>query len=164
MKWSDFGKIETSMEIYWIVLLSFFLGSGIFQVQRYVSTGVCSWAGISECLCFFLVIICISDILFLSFWQDTRFDFGSSSMSINDEWIIREFLHFLIMEVCAFMPVILLSHLPISVWVVSAFLYVSPWFFMCPSSDRDFIKGMRTAKLFHTLCYVLCFIGLSWAW
>lgn len=90
------GNLQNCIII--LLLLSFFLGSGLFQLQRYVSTGLCSWAGISEC---FVLFSCDNMFLwyFVSFWQDTRFDFGIFSMSINDEWIIREFLHFLIMEV-----------------------------------------------------------------
>ena len=154
--------------MYYYTFIIIFL-SGLWALGSFKYRGMCppvsalGQASLNVC-CFFLVIICISDILFC-LWQDTRLDFGIFSMSVNDEWIIRAFLHFLIMEVlCAFMPVILLSHLPISFWVVSAFSYVYPWFFMCPSLARDFIKGMRIAKLSHTSCYVLCFIGLPWAW
>ena len=43
-----------------------------------------------------------------------------------------------------------------------------PWHFPGKSTGVGYqcllrIKGMRTAKLFHTLCDVLCFIGLQWA-
>ena len=41
---------------------------------------------------------------------------------------------------------------------MSAFLYVYPWFSMCPSSEWDFKKDIENIKLFHTSCYGLCFL------
>lgn len=72
------------------------------------------------------VIMYTSDIVFLSYSQDIRLDLGIFAMSINDDQIIRDFLHFLIMEVCCiFVPVNLCSHLSLFGFI-SAFPYVYP--------------------------------------
>lgn len=149
-----------------IVLLYFYLsfwalGSEYFQVQRYVLTGVCSWAGISECL---LLFSC--DIMY--FWYFVSvFDrilgliLEIFSMSINDEWIIRAFLHFsnygsvVWIHACDFtfsLAYFILGCICILI-CVSLIFHVSLF-------GLGVHKGMRIAKLSHTSCYVLCFIGL----
>lgn len=134
---------------YCLCILPSFLDS--FKYSGVRPACVCSWAGIPECYVVLFAIMCISDIVLMSFWQEIRFDLGIFSKSINDECIISEFLHCLSMEMsCTFLPVALFSHLPVFFWVMSAFPYTYPWCFKCPSSDRDFTKGVGVTKSLYT--------------